>query len=69
MTIKGFQTSLEKLGVEERSVEEGFDPNMHQAVMHIQDENLDKNVVAEVFLKGYKKGDKVIRYSMVKVAN
>ena len=69
MTIKGFQTSLEKLGVEEISVEEGFDPNMHQAVMHIQDENYDKNVVAEVFLKGYKKGDKVIRYSMVKVAN
>ena len=64
MTIKGFQTSLEKLGVEE-----GFDPNVHQAVMHIQDENYDKNVVAEVFLKGYKKGDKVIRYSMVKVAN
>ena len=69
MTIKGFQTSLEKLGVEEISVEEGFDPNVHQAVMHIQDENYDKNVVAEVFLKGYKKGDKVIRYSMVKVAN
>lgn len=69
MTIKGFQTSLKKLGVEEISVEEGFDPNMHQAVMHIQDENYDKNVVAEVFLKGYKKGDKVIRYSMVKVAN
>ena len=69
MTIKGFQISLEKLGVEEISVEEGFDPNMHQAVMHIQDENYDKNVVAEVFLKGYKKGDKVIRYSMVKVAN
>ena len=69
MTIQGFQTSLEKLGVEEISVEEGFDPNMHQAVMHIQDENYDKNVVAEVFLKGYKKGDKVIRYSMVKVAN
>ena len=63
MTIKGFQTSLEKLGVEEISVD------MHQAVMHIQDENYDKNVVAEVFLKGYKKGDKVIRYSMVKVAN
>ena len=61
--------TIEKLGVEEISVEEGFDPNMHQAVMHIQDENYDKNVVAEVFLKGYKKGDKVIRYSMVKVAN
>ena len=69
MTIKGFQTSLEKLGVEEIDVENGFDPNLHQAVMHIQDENLDKNIVAEVFLKGYKKGDKVIRHSMVKVAN
>ena len=69
MTIKGFQTSLEKLGVEEISVEEGFDPNYHQAVMHVQDENFGQNSVAEVFLKGYKKGDKIIRYSMVKVAN
>lgn len=69
MTIKGFQGSLEKLGVEEIDTESGFDPNLHQAVMHIQDESLDKNVVAEVFLKGYKKNDKVIRYSMVKVAN
>ena len=48
---------------------EEFDPNFHNAVMHIQDENLDKNVVAEVFLKGYKKGDKIIRHTMVKVAN
>lgn len=69
MTIKGFQTSLEKLGVEEISVEEGFDPNMHQAVMHIEDESLEKNVVAEVFMKGYKRGDKVIRHTVVKVAN
>ena len=69
MTIKGFQSSLEKLGVEEISVEEGFDPNYHQAVMHVQDENFGQNSVAEVFLKGYKKGDKIIRYSMVKVAN
>ncbi len=37
--------------------------------MHIEDENLGKNQVAEVFLKGYKKGDKVLRHSMVKVAN
>ena len=69
MTIKGFQGSLDKLGVEEIDTANGFDPNLHQAVMHIQDENLDKNVVAEVFLKGYKKNEKVIRYSMVKVAN
>lgn len=69
MTLKGFQTALEKLGVEEIETEEGFDPNLHQAVMHIEDENLDNNSVAEVFMKGYKRGDKVIRHSVVKVAN
>ena len=69
MTLKGFRGSLEKLGVEEIITEEGFDPNMHQAVMHIQDENLGDNEVAEVFMKGYKRGDKVIRHSVVKVAN
>ena len=69
MTIKGFQNSLNKLGVEEIDTTQGFDPNLHQAVMHIQDENLESNVVAEVFLKGYKKNDKVIRHSVVKVAN
>lgn len=69
MTLKGFQTALEKLGVEEITTEEGFDPNLHQAVMHIEDENLDNNSVAEVFMKGYKRGDKVIRHSVVKVAN
>lgn len=69
MTMKGLQSAFEKLGVEEIPVEDGFDPNLHQAVMHIEDENLDKNVVAEVFMKGYKKGEKVIRHSVVKVAN
>lgn len=69
MTIKGLNTSFEKLGVEEIDITNGFDPNLHQAVMHIQDENLGQNVVAEVFQKGYKKGDKVLRYTMVKVAN
>lgn len=69
MTLKGFRGSLEKLGVEEIITEEGFDPNMHQAVMHIQDENFGENEVAEVFMKGYKRGDKVIRHSVVKVAN
>ena len=69
MTMKGLQSSFEKLGVEEIPVDEGFDPNLHQAVMHVEDENLDKNVVAEVFMKGYKKGDKVIRHTVVKVAN
>lgn len=69
MTMKGLQASFEKLGVEEIPVDEGFDPNLHQAVMHVEDENLDKNVVAEVFMKGYRKGDKVIRHTVVKVAN
>ena len=69
MTMKGLQSSFEKIGVEEIPVDEGFDPNLHQAVMHVEDENLDKNVVAEVFMKGYKKGDKVIRHTVVKVAN
>lgn len=69
MTIKGFQGSLDKLGVEEIDTTAGFDPNLHQAVMHIQDDSFEKNSVAEVFLKGYKRGDKVIRFTMVKVAN
>ena len=69
MTMKGLDSAFEKLGVEEIDASGEFDPNMHQAVMHIEDENFDKNVVAEVFMKGYKRGDKVIRHSVVKVAN
>ena len=69
MTIKSFNTSFEKLGVEEIDTTQGFDPNLHQAVMHVEDENFGTKEVAEVFQKGYKKGDKVIRYTMVKVAN
>lgn len=69
MTIKSFKTSFEKLGVEEIDVTTGFDPNFHQAVMHVQDENFGTNEVVEVFQKGYKKADKIIRYTMVKVAN
>ncbi|MBD7909797.1 MULTISPECIES: nucleotide exchange factor GrpE [Clostridium] len=69
MTIKGLEGSFEKLGVEEIDASGEFDPNLHQAVMHIEDENFDKNSIAEVFMKGYKRGDKVIRHSVVKVAN
>ena len=69
MTVKQFNTSLEKLGVEEIKSDEKFDPNYHNAVMHIDDENYGETEIAEVFQKGYKKGEKVIRYSMVKVAN
>lgn len=69
MTIKGCQDSFAKLGIEEIDASGEFDPNVHNAVMHIEDENLDKNVIAEVFQKGYKKDDKIIRHTMVKVAN
>ncbi|WP_459480388.1 nucleotide exchange factor GrpE [Clostridium saccharoperbutylacetonicum] len=69
MTIKGCVDSFAKLGVEEIDTSGEFDPNLHNAVMHIEDENLGKNVIAEVFQKGYKKDDKIIRHTMVKVAN
>jgi molecular chaperone GrpE len=69
MTVKQFTTALSKLGVEEVPAEGEFDPNFHNAVMHAEDENLGKNQIAEVFQKGYKKGSKVLRYSMVKVVN
>jgi molecular chaperone GrpE len=61
---------MASLGVEEIPAQgEPFDPNVHAAVMHIEDEGCDDNVIVEVFQKGYKLGDKVIRPSMVKVAN
>lgn len=69
MTIKQFNNALEGLNVEEISTEGEFDPHVHNAVMHIDDEQYGKNQVVEVFQKGYKRGDKVLRYSMVKVAN
>ncbi|MCH3964694.1 MAG: nucleotide exchange factor GrpE [Clostridium sp.] len=69
MTMKQFNDALKKLDVEEIPVDGGFDPHLHNAVMHVEDESYAKNSVVEVFQKGYKKGDKVIRYSMVKVAN
>ncbi len=70
MILKQFIEVLQSMGVEEIPAEgEPFDPNVHAAVMHIDDEGCDDNVVVEVFQKGYKHGDKVIRPSMVKVAN
>lgn len=69
MTIKGCKDSFSKLGVEEIDATGEFDPNFHNAVMHVEDENLGKNAIAEVFQKGYKKDEKIIRHTMVKVAN
>jgi molecular chaperone GrpE len=69
MTIRQFVDALEKLDVVEIDATGEFDPNLHQAVMHNQDENFGTNQVAEVFQKGYKRGDKVIRHTMVRVVN
>lgn len=69
LTIRQFQDSLEKLGVEEIDTNSNFDPNFHDAVMHVEDDSFEENSIAEVFQKGYKRGSKVIRHSIVKVAN
>lgn len=71
MVMKQFEESLAKLEVEPiKALGEQFDPNLHNAVMHIEDETTDDNTVVEEFMKGYiYKGDRVVRYSMVKVAN
>lgn len=70
LTLKSFSETLEKLGVTEiEALGKPFDPNRHNAVMHVEDENAGDGEIVEVFMKGYAKGDKVLRYSMVKVAN
>jgi molecular chaperone GrpE len=69
MTIRQFKDSLQKLLVEEIPTTEGFDPNFHDAVMHVEDSSVGEKAIVEVFQKGYKRGDKVLRHSMVKVAN
>ncbi|MCC8017579.1 MAG: nucleotide exchange factor GrpE, partial [Lachnospiraceae bacterium] len=63
-------TVLEEAGVKPIEAEgKEFDPNLHNAVMHIDDENFGENIVAEEFQKGYTYRDSVVRHSMVKVAN
>lgn len=70
MTMGGLIEVMEKLGVQAfGDVGDTFDPNMHNAVMHCEDENLGENVLAEVFQKGFRVGDKVVRFAMVRVAN
>ncbi len=70
LTLKSFIETLNKLGVYEiEALGKPFDPNFHNAVMHVEDETVEDSTVVEVFMKGYAKGDKVLRYSMVKVAN
>lgn len=70
MTLSGLMAALEKMGVESYGESgETFDPNLHNAVMHIEDEEFDENVITDVFQKGYKINDRVIRAAMVKTAN
>jgi len=70
MTLTQFQEVLKGIGVEEiKAVGEQFDPNLHAAVAHEDDENYGENEIVLEMLKGYKYKDKVIRHSMVKVAN
>lgn len=67
---KQLVTSLEEAGVKQiEALGQEFDPNLHNAVMHIEDESFGENVVAEEFQKGYMYRENVVRHSMVKVAN
>ena len=70
MTMTQLKDVLSKLGVTEiDAAGQPFDPKLHNAVMHVEDENLGENTVAEVFQAGFQLGEKVIRFAMVKVAN
>ncbi len=70
MIMTQFTSTMEKLGVTEiEAAGQKFDPTIHNAVMHVEDESFGENEVVEVFQKGFKLNDKVIRFAMVKVAN
>jgi molecular chaperone GrpE len=70
MTMKGLQDALTKLGVETiPALGETFDPNRHNAVMHVEDNTVGENTIVDVFQQGFTCGEKVIRFAMVKVAN
>ena len=70
MIMTQFCTTMQKLGITEiEALGQKFDPNVHNAVMHVEDEAFGENEVVEVFQKGFMLNDKVIRFAMVKVAN
>ena len=70
MTMTQLKQVLEKLGITEiEALGQPFDPNLHNAVMHVEDDSVGESTVVEVFQSGFKMGDKVIRFAMVKVAN
>jgi molecular chaperone GrpE len=70
MTMNQLKAVLEKEGVSEiEALGQTFDPNLHNAVMHVEDETVGENTIVEVFQSGFRMGEKVIRFAMVKVAN
>lgn len=70
MTMNQLRQVLEKLDIHEiDALGQPFDPNMHNAVMHVDDDTVGENVIVEVFQSGFTMGEKVIRFAMVKVAN
>ena len=70
MTMTQLKEVLAKLGIEEiPALGEPFDPNLHNAVMHVEDEGAGENIIVDVFQTGFRSGDKVVRFAMVKVAN
>ena len=70
LTLKSFSDVLAKLNIKEiERVGKTFDPNLHNAVLHVEDDSLGEGEIVEVLQKGYMCGDKVLRYAMVKVAN
>ena len=70
MTMNELVKIFTSLGVEIfGETGDAFDPNLHNAVMHIDDETLEENTIAQVFQKGFKIGDKIVRFAMVQVAN
>ena len=70
MTMTELVKIFTALGVEIfGNVGDAFDPNLHNAVMHVENEELGENVISQVFQKGFKIGDKVVRFAMVQVAN
>ena len=70
MTMNELVKILNAMGVEIfGTAGDAFDPNLHNAVMHIDDESLEENTITQVFQKGFKLGDKIVRFAMVQVAN
>ena len=70
LTLNQMVQVMEKMGITEiPALGEQFDPEVHNAVLHIEDESIDDNTIVEVFEKGFKMGDRVLRHSIVKVAN